>query len=104
MTGSRTTYRSLLAVIFALVVAIGLPTLVNAQGRGHGRGQDKKADKFINGHAGTGAAPGVTAMMMMISLTMMIAGTGAGVVVTATVMMMISAWVAETEELLIVTA
>ena len=50
MTGSRTTYRSLLAVIFALVVAIGLPTLVNAQGRGHGRGQDKKADKFINGH------------------------------------------------------
>ncbi len=50
MTGSRTKNGSLLAVIFALVVTIGVPTLVNAQGRGHGRGQDKKADKFINGH------------------------------------------------------
>lgn len=52
MTGSRTKHRGLLAVIFALVVTIGVPTLVNAQGRGHGRGhwKDKKAEKFRNGH------------------------------------------------------
>ena len=50
MIGSKAQHRGLLAVIFALVVAVGLPTLVNAQGRGRGRGQDKKADKFINGH------------------------------------------------------
>ena len=52
MTGSRTKHRGVLAVIFALLIAIGLPTLVNAQGRGHGRGhwKDKKAQKFRNGH------------------------------------------------------
>ena len=52
MTHSKAQHRGLLAVIFALVLAIGLPTLVNAQGRGRGRGRglDKKADKFINGH------------------------------------------------------
>ena len=50
MIGSKAQQSGLLAVIFALVLVVGLPTLVNAQGRGRGRGQDKKADKFINGH------------------------------------------------------
>jgi hypothetical protein len=52
MIGSRAKSGNLLTVIFALIVVIGLPTLVAAQGRGHGhgRGQDKKAEKFKNGH------------------------------------------------------
>ena len=50
MIGSQAQHKGLLAVIFALVVAIGLPALVNAQGRGRGRGQDKKEEKFRNGH------------------------------------------------------
>jgi hypothetical protein len=48
MTDSRVKCRGLLAVIFALAVAVGLPTLANAQGRG--RGLDKKEEKFRNGH------------------------------------------------------
>jgi hypothetical protein len=36
-----------LASVFLLAV---LPAMASAQGRGRGRGQDKKLDKFINGH------------------------------------------------------
>ena len=37
----------LLVSLFLLAV---LPSMASAQGRGRGRGQDKKLDKFINGH------------------------------------------------------
>jgi len=37
----------LLVSLFLLAV---LPAMASAQGRGRGRGQDKKLDKFINGH------------------------------------------------------
>jgi hypothetical protein len=50
MTDSRAKRTGLLAVLFALLMAIALPTLANAQGRGHGRGLDKKDEKFRNGH------------------------------------------------------
>jgi hypothetical protein len=50
MISSKALYKGLLPLIFALVVTVGLPTLAHAQGRGRGRGLDKKAEKFINGH------------------------------------------------------
>jgi len=37
-------------VVSMLVMALLFPVQGFAQGRGHGRGQDKKAVKFVNGH------------------------------------------------------
>jgi hypothetical protein len=50
MTGLKANRMTLWTIIFALIVITGLPTLASAQGRGRGRGQDKKAEKFRNGH------------------------------------------------------
>jgi len=37
-------------VLLSLLLLAFLPAMASAQGRGRGRGQDKKLDKFINGH------------------------------------------------------
>ena len=41
---------SLLIAIFVITCALLAPVQGFGQGRGHGRGLDKKASKFINGH------------------------------------------------------
>ena len=38
------------AILLGLVLLVAMPALTFAQGRGRGRGQDKKSEKFINGH------------------------------------------------------
>ncbi len=50
MTESKAVRPTLWAVVFALIIFIGFPTFAGAQGRGRGHGQDKKAEKFRNGH------------------------------------------------------
>ncbi|HYE65844.1 MAG TPA: hypothetical protein VD966_09675 [Pyrinomonadaceae bacterium] len=52
MTSSKGKRTVIWTAIFALVITIALPTisLADTQGRGRGRGQDKKAEKFKNGH------------------------------------------------------
>jgi len=42
--------RKIVLVLVSLFLLSALPTIASAQGRGRGRGQDKKIDKFINGH------------------------------------------------------
>ena len=42
--------RKMLLVLASLVLLAALPATSFAQGRGRGRGQDKKLDKFVNGH------------------------------------------------------
>lgn len=37
-------------IVLAGIVLLALPAVSMAQGRGHGRGQQKKLGKFINGH------------------------------------------------------
>jgi hypothetical protein len=41
---------NLLIAIFIMACALSFPIQGFAQGRGHGRGLDKKAVKFVNGH------------------------------------------------------
>jgi hypothetical protein len=48
MTGLRAKRPAFWALIFALIITVCVPTLASAQGRG--RGLDKKAEKFKNGH------------------------------------------------------
>ena len=38
------------ATLLALILLVATPVLTFAQGRGRGRGQDKKNEKFVNGH------------------------------------------------------
>jgi hypothetical protein len=38
------------AMLLGVILLVALPALSFAQGRGRGRGLDKKAEKFINGH------------------------------------------------------
>ncbi|MEK6335882.1 MAG: hypothetical protein AABM67_13200 [Acidobacteriota bacterium] len=42
--------RKIVLVMLSLLMLAVLPAMASAQGRGRGRGQDKKLDKFINGH------------------------------------------------------
>jgi len=42
--------RKMLLVLASLFLLAALPATSLAQGRGRGRGQDKKLDKFVNGH------------------------------------------------------
>jgi len=42
--------RKIVLVLVSLFLLSALPTVASAQGRGRGRGQDKKIDKFVNGH------------------------------------------------------
>ena len=42
--------RKIILVLVSLFLLSALPAVASAQGRGRGRGQDKKLDKFINGH------------------------------------------------------
>ena len=42
--------RKILLVVASLILLAALPATSLAQGRGRGRGQEKKLDKFINGH------------------------------------------------------
>ena len=42
--------RKMLLVLASLFLLAALPAASLAQGRGRGRGQDKKLDKFVNGH------------------------------------------------------
>lgn len=42
--------RKTLLVLASLVLLAALPATSFAQGRGRGRGQEKKLDKFVNGH------------------------------------------------------
>ena len=42
--------RKIVLVLLSLFLLSVLPAMAAAQGRGRGRGQDKKLDKFINGH------------------------------------------------------
>jgi len=42
--------RKILLVVASLLLLTALPATSLAQGRGRGRGQDKKLDKFVNGH------------------------------------------------------
>ena len=42
--------RKMLLVLASLLLLTALPATSLAQGRGRGRGQDKKLDKFVNGH------------------------------------------------------
>lgn len=42
--------RNIVLVLISLFLLAALPAMASAQGRGRGRGQDKKLDKFINGH------------------------------------------------------
>jgi hypothetical protein len=42
--------RKIALVLISLFLLAVLPSMASAQGRGRGRGQDKKLDKFINGH------------------------------------------------------
>ena len=42
--------RKIVLVMLSLLLLSVLPAMASAQGRGRGRGQDKKLDKFINGH------------------------------------------------------
>jgi hypothetical protein len=48
MISSKAGRPALWALIFALLAVMAVPALASAQGRG--RGQDKKAERFINGH------------------------------------------------------
>lgn len=41
---------ALWAALLFLIFVVGAPSVAQAQGRGRGRGQDKKAEKFKNGH------------------------------------------------------
>lgn len=38
------------AILLGLILLVAMPVLTFAQGRGRGRRQDKKAEKFVNGH------------------------------------------------------
>jgi hypothetical protein len=38
------------AILLGLILLVATPALTFAQGRGHGRGQNKKTVKFVNGH------------------------------------------------------
>ncbi|MFS8084399.1 MAG: hypothetical protein ACMG6H_02125 [Acidobacteriota bacterium] len=42
--------RKIVLVLVSLFLLASVPALASAQGRGRGRGQDKKLDKFVNGH------------------------------------------------------
>jgi hypothetical protein len=42
--------RKILLAVASLILLAALPATSLAQGRGRGRGQEKKLDKFINGH------------------------------------------------------
>jgi len=42
--------RKILLVMMSLFLLATLPAVTSAQGRGRGRGQEKKLDKFVNGH------------------------------------------------------
>jgi hypothetical protein len=42
--------RNLLIVVASLCLLAALPSMSFAQGRGRGRGQEKKLDRFVNGH------------------------------------------------------
>ena len=42
--------RNIWLVLMSLFLLATLPTVTSAQGRGRGRGQEKKLDKFVNGH------------------------------------------------------
>ena len=42
--------RNIVLVLASLFLLAALPVMASAQGRGRGRGQDKKLDKFVNGH------------------------------------------------------
>lgn len=42
--------RKIILALVSLFLLAALPAMASAQGRGRGRGQDKKLDKFINGH------------------------------------------------------
>jgi len=42
--------RKILLLLASVILLAALPATSLAQGRGRGRGQDKKLDKFVNGH------------------------------------------------------
>jgi hypothetical protein len=42
--------RKILMIVAGLVLLIAVPSTNFAQGRGRGRGQEKKLDRFVNGH------------------------------------------------------
>jgi hypothetical protein len=42
--------RKIWLVLMSLFLLATLPAVTSAQGRGRGRGQEKKLDKFVNGH------------------------------------------------------
>jgi hypothetical protein len=42
--------RKILLVVASLFLLAALPAMSFGQGRGRGRGQDKKLDRFVNGH------------------------------------------------------
>ena len=42
--------RKIWLVLMSLFLLAALPAVTSAQGRGRGRGQEKKLDKFVNGH------------------------------------------------------
>src|SRR6266404_2899929 len=42
--------RNMLVVVASLCLLAALPSMSFAQGRGRGRGQEKKLDRFVNGH------------------------------------------------------
>jgi len=42
--------KTLLLVLVSVFLVAAIPTVTSAQGRGRGRGQEKKLDKFVNGH------------------------------------------------------
>jgi hypothetical protein len=42
--------RKIWLVLMSLFLLATLPVVTSAQGRGRGRGQEKKLDKFVNGH------------------------------------------------------
>lgn len=47
---SKNTFSILRAAVFVIAATLSLQTLSFAQGRGHGRGHDRKQDVFVNGH------------------------------------------------------
>ena len=42
--------RKIWLILMSLFLLAALPVVTSAQGRGRGRGQEKKLDKFVNGH------------------------------------------------------
>jgi hypothetical protein len=42
--------RKIWLILMSLFLLVSLPVVTSAQGRGRGRGQEKKVDRFVNGH------------------------------------------------------